>query len=190
MLLYLRENRRILICTVLALVAGLLLGYVLRPDMRGQNLQSQVGPEEAAPVDRIGVVSILPTTSVERETCFLHCGHTVVSTLENAPAFVGLTKTELANRYPKAIITSFSSDLVHFVERFEGYCPEHLVLQTDDDGALKVMRMQAETLENLCVLEISGTFDDFDKETIQQLKLGEAFSSLDEINQYVENLDS
>ena len=68
MLLYLRENRRILVCTVLALVAGLLLGYVIRPDMRGQNLQSQVGPEEAAPVDRIGVVSILPTTSVERET--------------------------------------------------------------------------------------------------------------------------
>ena len=76
------------------------------------------------------------------------------------------------------------------MERFEGYCPEHLVLQTDDDGALKVMRMQAETLENLCVLEISGTFDDFDKETIQQLQQGEAFSSLDEINQYLENLDS
>ena len=179
MLHYLRENRRILICTVLALIAGLLLGYVLQPsEAPGQSVQNQA---EAAPVDRIGVVSILPTTRV---------GHTVISTLENASGFTGLTKTELADRYPKAIITSFSSDLVHIVERFEGYCPEHFVLLSAEEGMLKVMRMQAETLENVCVLEIPDALDGLDAETAEQLQQGEAFSSLDEINRYLENLES
>ena len=200
MLHYLRENRRILICTVLALIAGMLLGYVLQPsEAPGQSVQNQA---EAAPVDRIGVVSILPTTRVERETCFLQCGHTVISTLENASGFTGLTKTELADRYPKAIITSFSSDLVHIVERFEGYCPEHFVLLSAEEGMLKVMRMQAETLasagvlpeaetlENVCVLEIPDALEGLDAETAEQLQQGEAFSSLDEINRYLENLES
>lgn len=188
MLHYLRENRRILICTVLALIAGMLLGYVLQPsEAPGQSVQNQA---EAAPVDRIGVVSILPTTRVERETCFLQCGHTVISTLKNASGFTGLTKTELADRYPKAIITSFSSDLVHIVERFEGYCPEHFVLLFAEEGMLKVMRMQAETLENVCVLEIPDALEGLDAETAEQLQQGEAFSSLDEINRYLENLES
>lgn len=188
MLHYLKENRRILICTALALAAGILLGYALGPsETPQQNLPNQA---EAAPVDRIGVVSILPTTRVEREICFLQCGHTVVSALENASEFTGLTKTELSDRYPKAIITSFSSELVHIVERCEGYCPEHYVLQSADEGMLKVMRMQVETLENVCVLEITAGLDGLDAEAAEQLQKGEAFSSLDEINRYLENLES
>lgn len=185
MLSFLRENRRILLCTALALVAGMLLGYALR--LPGVQPEEQ---EDAAPVDRIGEAAVLPETRVEREICYLRCNHTDTVQMADTSAVVGLTRRELAAKYPDAVITSFSSELVRLVMSVDGYCPEHLVLQADAQNVLEVYRMQEDTLEMRSVLRLEHTLDGFDAETVAELQQGVLFHTLDEINHYLESMES
>ena len=105
MLNFLKENRRILLCTALALVAGTLLGGALSLPRAAQQ---QTEPAEQA--GRIGEASILPATAIERQICYLACGHLTEGPLPDADALVGMTRRELAQAYPEAAITTFTSE--------------------------------------------------------------------------------
>lgn len=185
MLNFLKENRRILLCTALALAAGTLLGGALSlPRMA----QQQTEPAEQA--GRIGEASILPATAIERQVCYLACGHLTEGPLPDADALVGMTRRELAQAYPEAAITTFTSERVRLVVSAEGYCPAHLLLMADAEGALAVYQMQEDTLQMETVLALPLAADAFDAETAAALAAGVPFDTMDEINAYLESMES
>lgn len=149
MLNFLKENRRILLCTALALAAGTLLGGALSLPRAAQQ---QTEPAEQA--GHIGEASILPATAIERQICYLACGHLTEGPLPDADALVGMTRRELAQAYPEAAITTFTSERVRLVVSAEGYCPAHLLLMADAEGALAVYQMQEDTLQMEAVLAL------------------------------------
>lgn len=185
MLAFLKENRRILLCTVLGLVAGMLLGLVLQSF--GDESE---GTEDSTQVDRIGEISLLPTTHVEREICYLSCSHTGTVEMTDTSALVGKTRRELAALFPDAVITSFTSELVHIVMSVDGYCPEHLLLKANEQGMLEVYRMQEDNLSMTSILQLQYSLDTFDDETAAELREGVLFHTLDDINHYLESLES
>lgn len=185
MLEFLRENRRILVCTALALCAGVLLGLALRLPAAA----AEPSPE-AEQVGSIGEASILPTTAVERQVCYLACHHTVEQVMGDTSPLIGMTRQELAAAYPDAAITSFTAERVRLVLSVDGYCPAHLLLRADAQGTLAVWRMQEDALEMQPVLTLAATLDAFDGETAAALSEGVLFDSMDEINAYLESMES
>lgn len=72
----------------------------------------------------------------------------------------------------------------------DGYCPAHLLLRADAQGTLAVWRMQEDALEMQPVLTLAATLDAFDGETAAALSEGVLFESMDEINAYLESMES
>ena len=187
MLSFLRENRRILVCAALALAAGLLLGLALTMAPMQQEAEQK---QDAAEVDRIGEPSILPETRVERDICYLGCQHRETVAVTDTSALVGMTRQELAAYWPDAVITSFTSELVRVVVSTESYCPKHLLLRADAQGNLEVCQMQTDTLAMAPVLELEVSLDGLGEEARAELQEGVLFNSLEEINHYLESMES
>lgn len=187
MLSFLRENRRILVCTALALAAGLLLGLALT---MAPAQQPGEPAQDAAEVDRIGEPSILPETRVERDICYLGCQHRETVAVTDTSVLVGMTRQELAAYWPDAVVTSFTSELVRVVVSSEGYCPKHLLLQANAQGKLEVSQMQPDTLTMASVLELDVSLDGLGEEARDELQEGVPFDSLEEINHYLESMES
>ena len=101
-----------------------------------------------------------------------------------------MTRRELAQAYPEAAITTFTSERVRLVVSAEGYCPAHLLLMADAKGALAVYQMQEDTLQMEAVLALPLAADAFDAETAAALAAGVPFDTMDEINAYLESMES
>jgi len=178
-----RENKRLLLCTALALIAGLLAGYSLRLSQEAS--LEEPGVETGA----IGLVSILPSADIMLETSFSSCGHSVERQLDTA-TYVGFSEAEMSNAFIDADITEFSAKRVRIRRMHTGWCPRHVLLKTGADGALHIYRTDETTLRQMELQRLSFEPSQLDESAASELTAGVAFDSVDEINAYLENAES
>ncbi len=182
MLQFFRENYRIILLTILALIAGTVIGLFI-------GLTIAEPDEPVAETGNTGVVSLLPGAVIEKYVRFESCGHTLCIPVESNP-FVGYTEEELAAFYEDGTIDVFRSDYAAISFVHDGYCPEHYVLGLMD-GLLCVYRTSAETFAREVVSVIqSVSVSEFTEEERAALTEGIAFDTLGEIDAYLENAES
>lgn len=180
--LMLQENRRLLVSTILAVVAGILIGVCIRIPV----LEAAPDASEASVP---GETQVLPAAVLRVDAHFSKCPHIVETTLDAAP-YAGYTQKQLADAFPTASIAEFASGSIRLIRAYAGYCPKHFVLKTDDAGKLCIVTTDAQTLDETRVQDVS--FDDalLPLETRAELSGGLVFDSLDGINSYLESFES
>lgn len=182
MLQFLKDNYRMILLTILALAAGLVIGVFI-------GLAIDANEQTAEETGNTGVVSVLPGAVIEKYIRFDGCGHTLSVPVESR-AFIGYTEDELAAFYDTGSVDSFSSTYaaISFVQ--VGYCPNHYVLGIVD-GLLCVYRTSAETLARDIVQVIQAVDPlEFPEEERMLLETGVAFDTLEQIDAYLESVES
>ena len=182
MLQFWKDNYRMILLTVVALITGIVIGLLI-------GLSVETHEEPAAEAGSTGVTSILPGAVIEKYIRFDGCGHTL-SVPQESRAFIGYTEEELAAFYDAGTIDAFSSTYaaISFVQA--GFCPNHYVLGSVD-GLLCVYRTSAETLAR-DIVQVIQTVNpqEFPEEERALLGTGIAFDSLEQIDTYLENVES
>jgi len=182
---WIRGNGRTLLCMALVLALGVWGGFTLRDTQ----LEAAQPTPAAEPAGQMGFISILPDTVVVTNYTFTLCGHTLTQQVTGGP-LVGKTKDDLLRDDPDAKIGEFSAQRVVIDRDLERYCPRHYLLYIDDNGKLCYSQTDATdyTKENVTTLnyDVSSLPD----EVKNDLDEGLVFESLDEINAYMEDVES
>ena len=98
------------------------------------------------------VITITENTRVSAEVRFAMCAH---SFCMDKKIFSGMTKDKFCEAFGGRVL-EFSSEEVRARKLIYEYCPEHLILKSDEDGQLKVMRPNTEG--RLETVQLTGTF--------------------------------
>ena len=125
-----------------------------------------------------------PTASVEWLTHCTRCGHTY--SYSDAGPVIGLTRGELAERYPDWSISAFSRSGAVLERTAAVYCPEHFILFAGE-GRLCVYTAAAPELQLVELVSFSSAPYSFTEEEILTLASeGMAFDSLIELDRYTD----
>lgn len=178
---FLKENKRILICTALAILAGILIGVSI-----GIALTPN---DDGAAVAAMEMVSVGPNTAVRTRLKFDGCAHEYERLLDNA-RFVGATRQELLEHFPKHTIVRFSAEQVVLEQEIDGCCQRHYLLKLADNGGCAILKFDEEAMEMNTAVPIDVDTDAFDETVLSELRSGVAFDSMDEVNAYLEGLES
>lgn len=178
-----RQNGKLLLVVVLALICGLFMGMAI-----GLAMQTEPA-DEARETSGTVFSSVLPTTQMTKSIRFASCGH-ILSTKIDARAFVGYTEAELAAFYTSSLIETFTVDRIVISTEHAGFCPNHYVLSTRD-GVLCVYQTDSDTLTER-IVQVLDHVDvaEFGEETRKDLADGIAFASTEEIDVWLENAES
>lgn len=180
---FFRDNRRILICTLLGLIAGTLIGISIglsmRPDQRGS----------VAETSSVAYSQIGPETSLRVQLRFSGCDHREELILDTE-AHVGLTEEALLSRYPSARAERFTSERVLMTMVIDGVCNKHYLLRRESPGVCSVSRADyaALVMETLYTVPINE--ETMDESLLSELSAGVALPSMAEVNAYLESAES
>lgn len=173
---FVKENRRLLLIGLLALLAGTAIGLLIGLSVG----KTQEDAQEA----RIG-----DGTRMIRAVHFDACAHETDIVMD-ASAYIGYTRAELAAHFPDASIIRFGEGEVRLMQVNTGYCPKHYILRLRDDGRLGVMRTdEALFTEELVTLVADEAVMLLPSER-NSLESGLPFNSLSEIDAYLESMGS
>lgn len=176
---------------IMLVMAGLGLGFALGSYLgTGAPGGVDVSPppaETADPAAHMGVASVLPTTQVIWRYRFMSCGHVV-----DAPAqdITGYTLEDIIQRYPNAQVLRMDKDVVEIELRVEQHCPDHYLLIATEEHVLGVFRTNLNTLDSEQVMQLPLSALELPESVRYQLLNGLSFSSLEEINAYLEDVES
>lgn len=147
------------------------------------------GSESSAQAVSAQTVNVVgPNVRVSWETVYASCTHSVV-TEDAAAAYIGLTREELAARYPGCEVAELTSDKLVLRRRVSGYCADHLILKRDEKG-LVVIKTDPITGEQQQLLHINFDLSLLDAEVLEQLDKGLLFETLEQIDSYLEGIES
>lgn len=130
---------------------------------------------------------IAPTASVEWRRSCKKCAHSY--SVYSCDAVVGMTEAELAEAYPEWTVVSFSKQSVVLFQETDCCCPNHFVLKLID-GSLAVLRPNSSTLELELLMWLSTDVSTFPKEVLLQLEDGMLFDACEDVDEFIEALDS
>ncbi|SCJ23761.1 Uncharacterised protein [uncultured Clostridium sp.] len=199
------ENKRMIpilcVLPVVALLVGGGAAYIGNRtglDTLPQEIAAQTTPapaaaptaeQSAAPEEEAGALreSVNQDTKIVLEKKFIQCGHTVEKTISQQ-SYVGMTENELAKAASPAKVESFSAQKVILSQESEGYCPDHAKLQWKDNAVEILCPNDAGELVLKKKLELS--LELMPKEVREELEQGILFGSLDEVEQWLEDIAS
>lgn len=189
-MLWLKQNVRVLLYMVLVLALGAWGGYTLR----GANTLPVQTPaptvsSAAEPVGNIGEQSILPTTDVTIRYTFLLCGHTREKH-ETGGELTGYTLEDITKKYPDARVLELSGERAVIERELERYCPDHVALFVDGAGNLCISQTDETDFEAEKVTTLNYDVSDLPEEVISQLEEGIVFDTLEQVNAYLEDVES
>ncbi|MGE5494324.1 MAG: hypothetical protein ACM3S4_03360 [Burkholderiales bacterium] len=127
--------------------------------------------------------------SVDWDYEYSMCGHHIYLHCEADESIVGLTFSELQASSPDMRIVSFEPKKLTLKKSFECYCPRHYILRRLKDK-LAVFRTVLGTPDQEVCLEVPMLFSSINKDEQQALEVGKLFDSLENIEHYLENLDT
>ncbi len=183
---FIKNNARLIISVALSLAIGLGAGVLIAP--REAAAVPEAPLENAQPVSQGEKPSILPETAVEVQYRFLLCGHTIERE-ETGGAFSGLTLDEVRKTYPDVRAAALEGNTALIERELECYCPAHYVLFSDELGHLLVSHTtEPDFEEDVMTLKYDPTGLPSDVQVL--LEEGIDFSSLEEINAYLEDVES
>jgi hypothetical protein len=168
--------------SVFIFMSGLGIGYLVFGGSEAAEL-----PGDTDNVANMGPKSVLPETNVIFEYNFLECGHTI--TRSPTASLTGMTEDEIRKMYPGYTILQFAKENLLMQCKIEGHCPDHYLLKLEE-GRLYVYRTDEVTLKPGQLMNLSIDVTSVDETAVEALSKGIAFSSLSDIDIYLENLDS
>jgi hypothetical protein len=115
------------------------------------------------------------------------CRHEITETSEAGKDLVGLSFTQLQEKYPDARIVSFEGNAVTLEKSFACYCPEHCILKKDG-SELGLFRTRAGTDEQEKIQEYHIAFDNLSSDEKETLSIGREFSDMTDVGVYIEKL--
>ena len=158
-------------------------------------LQQQIAsPENSAPepTERAEIAAapagetVLDNAKVEWIGRFAGCGHELA--LPSGGSLAGMDKKAAGEAFPGYIIEFFDSENVRLVKSFEHMCPEHYTIKLYE-GALVITKTDPETYEYREIMRIAADVEGLDALTLSALEKGVSFSSLSDINSFLESAE-
>lgn len=110
------------------------------------------------------------------------CGHKQ-QTAGNSREIIGKKKEEVANLYPDYTVAVFSEDKVVLTKTLEVYCNQHYILKLNGN-TLEILREKDG--EYAAQRQLNASLYDLSQEKKNILSHGKVFSSLIEVNAYLE----
>lgn len=148
-------------------------------------------PDESDSVQTVSTdrrITALKSTKVEWKLRFNGCGHYI--TLKSQGDIAGMDKEEAKAAYSDYSAELFTSAYVSLVKDSDGFCPEHYVMLSGEDGdMLEVYKRNMQTLENEHITSIDISPDRFAEDIAALQAGGLLFNSLQEINEYIESAE-
>lgn len=133
-------------------------------------------------------ITALKSTKVEWKLRFNGCGHYI--TLKSQGDIAGMDKEEAKAAYSDYSAELFTSAYVSLVKDSDGFCPEHYVMLSGEDGdMLEVYKRNTQTLENEHITSIDISPDKFAEDAAALQAGGMLFNTLQEINEYIESAE-
>ncbi|MEL7609863.1 MAG: hypothetical protein AAGU74_10185 [Bacillota bacterium] len=184
---FLRANASYLIGLVAALGLGFALGDagVLSAPMPSATPEPTVLVE---PVGQIGEISVLPTTQIVWKYYFTLCGEEYESSVH--PDITGLTLKDITDKYPGAKVLDMTSQKVVVQMRIDEYCPDHYVLVMTDQDVVCIFKTNPTTYESEQVMQLDIDTDALEESVRSALYAGIPFDSLEQIDAYLEDVES
>ena len=122
------------------------------------------------------------------KTFYKGCGHTAVERRDIPEQLAGLGEKELMEHYPDWEAEKFQSDEIILFKKVEGACPGHYVLRML--SGYVAIYMTAENGEETLVEVTDIPVSILRLRDQQRLREGILLDSMDEVNQYLEDLGS
>lgn len=172
-----------------ALGLGMVIGNTVMPKEGDVPVPTPTGEENPSQeAGNIGVVSILPTTTVEWRYRFTECGHEFVDS--GGDDVLGYTLSDIAAAYPDSRVTEMSTEYTAIERILAEYCPQHYVLVWTEEETLCVFHTEESTFETVELMQLKLEPQNLDETLLEPLRDGLAFDSLQAINEYLEDAES
>jgi len=189
MVQWLKKNVAGILCVILALAAGGVTGYVLADGEREQLPMTQLPQERIkAPLQQENSPEEEPEEG-HRIYVFSKCGHTLQLQEKDGPiADHGQSQTQAA--YPNITIQTMNGEDGGLLYEVASHCPAHYVLILTSEGVLQVQQTNADTLAVETVMTLSLDVSVLSRQVQDALQEGMVFDSLEQINKYLEDVES
>ncbi len=186
--MFFRKHKKLIIflCMLLIVAISGLIGFLIaesEPRVVAETSEEETAVQAGADNDRIAKETVI-TWDYEYEMC----KHHLYIDSEPEPDMIGLNFTQLKDKYPDAVIVSFSADEVVLKRRFGCYCPEHFMLKRNNDQ-LAVYRTAAGTDKQELYIDVDILFSDLSIEQRELLEEGRVFSNFDDLQAYLEKIN-
>ena len=120
---------------------------------------------------------------------YSRCGHEVTRRIRADKEYRGATLKQIQEAFPDWSVTSFSSAEIVMSCTLKLYCPDHLVVMPDGAGVLGVYTNaygDGYALEK----QLEVPVGDLTEDAMESVHLGLAFASMEEIESWLETLES
>ena len=179
------DRRQIILGSVTLLCMAVLLIVGLTPRTAGDGAEipdtAQVGSDSAA--------TLSESCQLIQHLSYTPCGHALTRRQTLPPDLVGRTRADLEAAYDQWQVTSFSANEVTMEQAMDLFCPEHVILMPDDSGMLCVFQNRyGDALALLRELDLS--LRELPDAYQEELRTGKGFDSQDELDQWLESIDS
>ena len=177
---FIQENKRMLILTALAILAGILIGFSIAL-AAFQNESTETGNTQG--------VYIAPSADIRAELTFSRCEHRIQISLD-PESYVGCSRAEFSDRIPDAILSQFESNHIRFSKHIDGVCSAHYLMLMEQDSHISILKFDEDTLEmkNAATIGLSASM--LEPLLRNELEEGVVFHSMEEMNAYLENAES
>lgn len=144
----------------------------------GAQPTQQAGQPAVAEPERLGVDG-----KVYLQVKYAKCGHTVETDVTDK-AYVGMTQEELENQFSNAELQTFTKEKAVFLVETPSVCTLHYIVKYEE-GKLNIYQPQEDNQEPKLYksIEMETTGD-------PGLEEGIVFDSLEQVESYLENLES
>ena len=181
-----RSHKRLLfflICLLFVMAAGL-TGYIMA---QGEPRIVAADPSPTTLEADANNARLSEGASVTWIYEYEMCRHQITETTAAGEDFVGLSFTQLQEKYPDARIVSFEPEAVTLKRIFSCYCPSHYILKKDG-GELGLFHTKAGTDEQEKIKEYPISFDSLPVDEKEAVGIGKEFSSMTDVGVYIEKL--
>lgn len=173
-----------LLCIVLVSASAVSGYFIARQEPR--IVEKQDNSMEAVSVSADSD-TITDETMVNLYTTYKMCSHVYVDSFYATNDMHGLSFTEFLKKFPDTRVLDFSEDSIVIENTFDCYCPDHYILKKNG-SLLSVYRTKERSDEQYIYHETNVKTYDIDREELSALRVGKLFSSMQEVNEYLEKL--
>jgi hypothetical protein len=185
------------VCMTL-LVVSFAIGYLVmnektpdmvqRPDEEGKTKEQEEQQTDNTYLDYVPEPVSTFQTRLLLKTFYKECGHTAVERQDIPEQLAGLGEEELLEHYPGWEAEKFQGDEIILFRQVEGACPGHYVLRML--SGYVAIYMTAENNEETLVEVTDIPVSILRLRDQQRLREGILLDSMEEVNQYLEDLGS
>ena len=133
-------------------------------------------------------IKISPNALITFNKNYLKCNHTVTVKEPISSDMVNMTKKEFSKLYNDWEILKFTNSDIELSKDFNGFCDEHFLVKSTDDGFIAIYNINFDnslTLKEKTQIALKY----LSNSDIEELKSGIKLYGIDKLNAYIENFE-